>query len=268
MSNPLGGLPHISYTCQKCFLECRTRGGLTQHDNSAHRQLTPQLDENASPTYEYHPHLTGTSTLLFYYIVLITEIAKPCDETGNYLLPHIRPHPRPTNAPEGAPTNIWDPFTSRVEFDFAYYHFVEVQNSAPLIDKALDQWAAKVMEFGREAPWKNSKELYATIDTIRHGDAPWKVYSIQYDGPRPQGTPPKWMTQTYDLCVRDARQVLHHQLETAEFKDKINLTPYRQFNSKGQRSWSNLMSADWAWTQAVRHRDSPSSYIIMTSSVE
>ncbi|KAI0245200.1 hypothetical protein BJV78DRAFT_1277494 [Lactifluus subvellereus] len=137
-----------------------------------------------------------------------------------------------------------------VEFDFAHYHFVESQSSARLIDKALDLWAAIVMEFGRDSPWKNSSELYATIDAIKYGDSPWKTYEIRYQGPLPPGTPPKWMTQTYELCTRDSRRVLHHQLETTEFKDKINLSPYRQFDSKRQRTWSNLMSADWAWTQA------------------
>ncbi|KAF8491736.1 hypothetical protein F5888DRAFT_1619731, partial [Russula emetica] len=34
------------------------------------------------------------------------------------------------------------------------------------------------------------------------------------------------------------------------YKDKINLSPYRQFDSNHQQTWSNLMSADWAWTQA------------------
>jgi hypothetical protein len=59
------------------------------------------------------------------------------------------------------------------------------------------------------------------------------------------------MTQTYELCTRNSRQVLHHQLGTTEFKEKINLSPYCQFDSNYQRVWSNLMSADWAWTQAV-----------------
>jgi hypothetical protein len=108
------------------------------------------------------------------------------------------------------------------------------------------------MEYGGDAPWKNAAELYASIDAIQHGDSPWKVYKIRYRGPLPPGTPPKWMTETYQLCTRNSRQVLHHQLATSQFKDTINLSPYRQFDGTGKRVWSNLMSADWAWTQAVR----------------
>ena len=148
------------------------------------------------------------------------------------------------------------PFNSRVEFDFAYYHFIEVQSSAGKIDQALDLWAASVMKYGGDAPWKDSADLYATIDNIRDGDSPWKVYRIHYQGPRPPGTPPKWMTETYELCMRDSHHVLHHQLSTAHPKERFNVAPYRQVNNKGIRTWSNLMSGDWAWKQAVCGMDS------------
>jgi hypothetical protein len=59
------------------------------------------------------------------------------------------------------------------------------------------------------------------------------------------------MTQSYELCTRDVRQLLHNQLGTTAFKDHVNLVPYRQFNHGGRRVWSNLMSGDWAWKQAV-----------------
>jgi hypothetical protein len=170
---------------------------------------------------------------------------------GEYLPLHTRPPALP-NALGGGTPESWNPFISRIEFDFAHYHFVEAQSLAGLINKALDLWAATVVEFGGAAPWKNSKELYATIDAIKRSESPWKTYTVRYQGPRPLGALPKWMTQTYELCTRDSRQVIHHQLKTTEFKDKINLSPYRQFDSNHQRTWSNLMSADWAWTQAVR----------------
>ena len=108
------------------------------------------------------------------------------------------------------------------------------------------------MEYGGDTPWQDASELYATIDAIQEGDSPWKVYHIHYQGPHPLGTPPKWMMEMYELCIWDSHQVLYHQLSTAVFKDKINIAPYRQVNSKGVRTWSNLMSADWAWKQAVR----------------
>jgi Plavaka transposase len=146
----------------------------------------------------------------------------------------------------------WDPFNSRVEFGFAHYHFVEVQSSAGRINTALDIWEAIVLQYGGSAPWRNAQDLYETIDMIQHGDAPWKVYNIRYKGPRPAGIPPNWMTETFELCTRDSRVVLHHQLASSEFKGSTNFVPYQQFDREGRRVWSNLMSGDWAWKQAVR----------------
>lgn len=101
-----------------------------------------------------------------------------------------------------------------------------------------------------DLPWSSADELYATIDAIQEGDAPWKTISFKYNGPLPNN-PPKWMLETYDLCTRDSRLLLHQQLATADFVDQINYTPYRQFQANGDRVWSNLLSADWSWSQAV-----------------
>jgi Plavaka transposase len=181
-------------------------------------------------------------------------LGTPCNERGEYLPPYTRPPPTSTST-NADNNNAWHPFSSRIEFDVAHHHFVEAQHSARNIDRALDIWVASVMEYGGDAPWKDSAHLYATIDAIQNGDSPWKVYRIHYKGPCPPGTPPKWMTETYELCTRDSRQVLHHQLSTTQFKDKFNKAPYHQTNNKGERTWSNLMSADWAWNQAVCNMD-------------
>jgi hypothetical protein len=145
----------------------------------------------------------------------------------------------------------WDPFPNRVAFDFSYFHFVEQQTSESGINKALDLWAASTLQYGGNIPWSNALELYATIDAIQHGEAPWRTFEIRYDGPLPEGTPPRWMLETFELCTRDARTLLHQQLGTNEFKEMIHYAPYQQFRGDGSRVWSNLMSADWAAKQAV-----------------
>ena len=61
------------------------------------------------------------------------------------------------------------------------------------------------------------------------------------------------MRDTFDLCTRDSRTLLHQQLGMTEFKDKINYVPYKQFRGDGSHVWSNLMSADWAANQAVEY---------------
>ncbi|KAJ7713519.1 hypothetical protein B0H14DRAFT_2644779 [Mycena olivaceomarginata] len=64
--------------------------------------------------------------------------------------------------------------------------------------------------------------------------------------------------QIYKLRTRDVRTILHTQLATTDFKGQFNYTPYRQFNGKGRRVWSNLMSGDWAWKQADDIAQDPS----------
>jgi hypothetical protein len=108
--------------------------------------------------------------------LILIPAAVPCDANGNYLPPHTPPLLFDEN-PGWAP-NSWEPFNSRLEYDFANYHFVGLQSSAANINKALDLWATSMMEFGGDVPWANSTDLYSTIDAIQHGDAPWKSYQI------------------------------------------------------------------------------------------
>ncbi|KAJ7102682.1 hypothetical protein C8R43DRAFT_1092270 [Mycena crocata] len=205
----------LAYQCPDCPRSFSTTGGLTRHKNLAHRKYTPAADgqDGNQHTTQHHPKLN----------------AARLDEQ---------------------PPGSWSPFSSRTEFDFANFHFVEAQSSEGQINTALDLWTAQVLRHNETAPWKRAKDLYKTIDAIQHGDAPWKVYKLQYTGPKPAGLPPKWMTEEYELCARDCRTLLHHQLATPDFKDKINYAPYRQFDACGRRVWSNLMSGDWAWKQA------------------
>ncbi|KAJ7150481.1 hypothetical protein C8R43DRAFT_1127959 [Mycena crocata] len=214
----------LAYQCPDCPRSFSTTGGLTRHKNLAHRRYTPAAEDQDGNqhTTQYHPKLNGL----------------PCDRRGQYLAPHTPP------PPAAQPPGSWFPFSSRTEFDFANFHFVEAQSSEGQINTAQVLW------HNETAPWKRAKDLYKTIDAIQHGDAPWKVYKLRYTGPKPAGLPPKWMTEEYELCARDCRTFLHHQLATPDFKDKMDYAPYRQFNARGRRVWSNLMSGDWAWKQA------------------
>jgi hypothetical protein len=159
-----------SFTCYTCNLVCKSGHGLTQHQQTVHHEFTPASEDdsdNPSFTMQTHPLLNGVihsnslNTWLMHYCKAI-----PCDKYGNNL-PQYSP---PPSLEENPLPNDWTPFKSRVEFDFSHYHFVEVQSSAANIDKALGMWAASVMEFGGDAPWKNSDDLYETIDAIQHGD--------------------------------------------------------------------------------------------------
>ena len=150
--------------------------------------------------------------------------------------------------------NLWHPFKCRLSFDWAHYYFVELQAPEKKINKGLNLWLAEKLEAGDHSPlpWSSATEMYMTIDSIQEGDAPFETISFRYSGPLPPH-PPRWMTERYELCTRDARILLYNQLCTTDFKDQINLQPYHQFDHKGDHVWSNLMSGDWAWDEAVRY---------------
>ncbi|KAH9170341.1 hypothetical protein EDB89DRAFT_2220723 [Lactarius sanguifluus] len=107
----------------------------------------------------------------------------------------------------------------------------------------------------------DARDLYASIDSIQHGHAPWKTFELSYSGPFPEGiVPPRWMTDTFELNTRNSRTLLHQQLETTGFKDEVHYVPYKQFRGDGSRVWSNLMSADWAEHQADLIAADPSTH--------
>ncbi|KDQ60528.1 hypothetical protein JAAARDRAFT_191902 [Jaapia argillacea MUCL 33604] len=195
-------------------------------------------DDLSTSTILKHPHLT----------------AQPCDENRHYLLPHHQAPPPPEdNQPE------WFPFKSQIDFDFAYQHFIEVQNSEGSINKAIEWWAAALLKHEDFLPWTSVQELYETIDNIQMGNTPWKTYKIHYEGPLPPETP-KWMTETYKLVTRDALQLIQNQLLTTDFKKDVTPVPYQQFDKEGQQVWSNLMSGDWAYKQVTDIAKDPNTH--------
>ncbi|KAJ7138132.1 hypothetical protein C8R44DRAFT_828463 [Mycena epipterygia] len=190
----------ITYTCPKCQLNCSSESSLSRHCRSKHRQFTPAPEDEDDNSFQscFHPLLN----------------ALPCDAAGKYLTPFTAPAPRPAPQAHGQNPAAWAPFESCLQFNFAHYHFAELQTSERKINKALDMWAATALPFKGTAPWANVAELYAAIDKIQQGDMPWRTYKIP------------------------------------GFKGLVDMIPYEQFNHSSHRVWSNLMSGDWAWKQA------------------
>ncbi|KAF8149101.1 hypothetical protein B0H34DRAFT_791595 [Crassisporium funariophilum] len=229
-------------THQGCNRTFKSQGGRTQHCNTHHRMLSPdsELDPSLDFTTKYHPKLN----------------ALPCNINGTFLPPSTQPPP--CAAPNVTENKCWHPFEDRLAFDWAYYHFVELQSSACKIGKGLDLWLAERLKAGNDTPlpWSKADDMYETIDSIQEGDAPFITVELNYNGPLGD-RPPKWVTQSYELCLRDSRRLLHNQLATTDFNNQFNPKPYRQFDSKGDRIWSNLMSGDWVWNEADTIAEDP-----------
>ncbi|EIW78065.1 hypothetical protein CONPUDRAFT_34808, partial [Coniophora puteana RWD-64-598 SS2] len=236
---------HHTFACPDCPRKCKTLRGLKNHQNTVHRsvseELPPEYDDIDPPraTFEHHPYLTGMC-----------------------LLPSCPNAPPPPTGPAPPPETpeAWQPFRSRTEFDFAYHHYVEAESSARKIETQLDFWSAVCAPLGTTPRWQNTKDMYETIDQIGVGGVPWHIYKVRYQGSIPSNSPPKWMSQTYELCVRDTRAVIHEQLASPEFKEHINYSPYRHFNHDGKRVFSNLMSGEWAWKQGDLIAEDPNTH--------
>jgi hypothetical protein len=116
----------------------------------------------------------------------------------------------------------------------------------------MDIWASKSADQG--PPFIDHKDLYCTIDNIQLGDVTWKAFSVSYCGPAPvegEDIPP-WLKSEFEVWYRDPLAVLQSQLANPDFNRKFHAAPYREYDENGDRVWSDVMSGNWSWNQAVR----------------
>ena len=149
------------------------------------------------------------------------------------------------------PGNPFHPFEDRLAFEFADFHFCELQSSEASINRGLQIWAVQAAKHGNDdVPWASANDMYTTIDQIQQGDNPWWRVLFHYQGTLPPN-PPKWMTEDFELVTRDIRRLLHEQISCTDFDGHWDYVPYIEFNSAGDRVWTNIMSGEWAFQQAV-----------------
>lgn len=101
-----------------------------------------------------------------------------------------------------------------------------------------------------EPPYADAKDMYDQIDKIPFGDSPWKFFEVVYTGPIEDINPPAWKTATYEVWHRDALQVMENQIGNSGFANEIDYAP-KQVYKDGKRQYTDLMSGNWAWDQAV-----------------
>lgn len=116
-------------------------------------------------------------------------------------------------------------------------------------NRLMELWATDTACQGKEPPFHDSKEFQAIIDSIE-GGAEWKRFEVKYNGELPDGPVPNWMTQPLEVYYRDPKAVLHGILQNRTFDDEFKYVPYREYKNL-KRHWSEFMSGNWAWDQAV-----------------
>ncbi|KAJ7730745.1 hypothetical protein B0H16DRAFT_1665336 [Mycena metata] len=164
----------------------------------------------------------------------------PCDRTGAPLPPGTAPPPRST-----APVDDWSPFEDEVQFKTADFLFQRVEMSQGNIDYLLELWGLSLMKHGDLGPYDNYQQLYAAIDSIGVGDAPWKCFKTTAIDPRPDA--PDWARQEYEIWYRDPDTVIRNMLDNPDFAGEFDTTPYIELDATGQRRWSDFMSGNFAW---------------------
>ena len=116
-------------------------------------------------------------------------------------------------------------------------------------DTLMRLWAATTPD--GYAPFLNHQEMLATIDAIDLGDIPWQSFLVKYSGDIPPTNPPDWMLKEYTVYFRDPLSVVRSMIANPDFRGQFDYSPYMEFED-GKRRWTDVMSGDWAWKQAVR----------------
>ncbi|KAN0093226.1 hypothetical protein V8E55_004010 [Tylopilus felleus] len=139
----------------------------------------------------------------------------------------------------------WSPYGSKLQFESADFIFRQAEMSAGNIDRLFELWGDPTA--GGKPPFADHKEMYQTIDATLLGDVPWDSIKLKYSGDRLDGAVPPWMDQTYEFWYRPAYALV------------FDYVPYRDFLAdSNQRRYENLMSGDWAWRQADKIAEDPS----------
>lgn len=228
-------------TCKKI---CRSPGGLTQHVNAKHQHHADFGKREKAIHRTCHPLLDGK---LFgpFHVPLTNDYitGTPCDPDGYDLEPGTPPETQ-----QGEPEPIWSPFHSQVQFETADFLFKKAEMSQGNIDILMELWSSTAED--GEAPFRDHREMLATIDAIDGSDAPWQSFTASYSGTRPPGDPPDWMLKDYTVFFRNPLAVVRSIISNPDFEGKFDYVPYMEFEDE-KRRWSDLMSGEWAWKQAV-----------------
>ena len=172
-----------------------------------------------------------------------TVTGTPCDADGYDIEPGILPQDH-----SGSSQPNWFPFTSQAQFETADFLFKKAEMSQADTDILMRLWAATTSD-GR-APFLNHQEMLTTIDAINLGDIRWQSFSAKYSGKVPPGNPPDWMLKEYTVYFRDSLSVVRSMISNPDFNGQFDYAPYREFED-GKRRWTDVMSGNWAWKQAV-----------------
>ena len=93
--------------------------------------------------------------------------------------------------------------------------------------------------------------MYNAVDDLDLGGAPWKCFSVKYNGKIKEGDTTSWKHKSFEVWYRDPRIVLHNRLGNREYASEMDFAPKDVRDEDDKRRFSDFMSGNWAWRQAV-----------------
>ncbi|KAH9010810.1 hypothetical protein EDB85DRAFT_2077168 [Lactarius pseudohatsudake] len=179
------------------------------------------------------------------------------DINGNTL-----PEATPPPARSDLPPDDWSPFEDAAQFLLADFLFRKAQMSASNINELFDFWALSVEKYDIAAPYDSHCTLYATIDAIQDGDAPWQCLSVNVASNDSDSDilehAPSWKREEYEVWYRDPDVVIRNLLDNPDFASQFDTAPYIMTNTQGERRWTDFMSGHFAWRRSTMiYEDDP-----------
>ncbi|KAI6032115.1 hypothetical protein BKA83DRAFT_4461746 [Pisolithus microcarpus] len=153
----------------------------------------------------YHPHLL---------------VWHPCDSSGCFLLTGQSPEPLAENC---------------LEFELANFLFTCSQMSAADINKLLSLWNAALPGTHGQPIFRDSTEMYKTIDSTPLGDVKWESFQTSHTGKQPTENVPLWINDTYDIWFQDPKEVVCNILSQPDFLDNMDYQPFQEYESAADR---------------------------------
>lgn len=185
--------------------------------------------------------------------------ASPCNAKSVPLVPDDNSLPNSPAASgdddaddNGEPSNIWDPFANRPAFAFAELIYERMQASKGNVNQLLDIWAVHAMleDNNGEPIFQTHQELLDMINTIKCRDTPFFSFSIHYPGPVDENAP-EWKCEKWTIHAPNSQVVFQQMTADTSTDGHFNTRPYIELETGNKCVYSNVMSGDWAYRQAL-----------------
>ncbi|KIK26893.1 hypothetical protein PISMIDRAFT_94046, partial [Pisolithus microcarpus 441] len=141
----------------------------------------------------------------------------PCDSPGHFLPTSQSPEPLTEKQP-----GDWSPYSSHMEFELANFLFTCSQMSAANINELLSLWNAALSGTHGQPIFRDSTEMYKTIDSTPLGNVKWENFHTSYTGEQLTKNVPLWMNDIYNIWFQDPKEVVHNILSQPDFLDNVD----------------------------------------------